>query len=324
MKTAFVTGAGGWIGLELVESLLKDNYRVKALVRRDNNQLLELSKKFQQNLTIIKGDMIYINRWKDELEKIDYLFHLAAKVHSKPKNKEEINEFYLINRDCTKKLFNIALEKKIKNVVFISTVAVYGSRTNTIISENTKRNPITPYTISKNEAEKYGIELYEEYNFPITIIQPVTVYGGKDRGNFKKLYDLANKGIIMKFGKGNNKKTIIHYTDLVKIIRNISESGTVHGKTFICGTESISYNKIINKIKLDSKAKFIIGIPESISNLAIGILRATRINRLSNIATNVEILMHDNIYDYKDIRKYINNEKIIKFENWECNKEYGG
>ncbi|WP_373598235.1 NAD-dependent epimerase/dehydratase family protein [Paraclostridium bifermentans] len=323
MKTAFVTGAGGWIGLELVESLLKDNYKVKALIRRDTDQILDLKEKFKQNLIIIKGDMISVDSWKSELKQVDYLFHLAAKVHSKPNNQAEINEFYTINRDCTNKLFDIALEENIKKIVFVSTVAVYGNHNNEIINKNTKRNPNTPYAISKNDAEKYGLELYKKHNFPITIIQPVTVYGGNDRGNFKKLYDLANKGVVVKFGSGQNKKTIIHYKNLVEIMKKISESEDVYGRTFICGTESISYNQISSKMKSSSKTKLILTIPDSISKLSIKILKILNINKLSNIASNIETLMNDNIYNYEDSIEYLNDKKIIKFESWNCRKEYG-
>lgn len=322
MKVAFVTGAGGWIGLELVRSLLEDDYFVKALIRKDNKDLMSLKEIYNEKLIILKGDLEHIDDWKNEMKGIDCLFHLAAKVHYKPKNHEDIEKMYYINRDCTIKLFDIVSEYKIKKIAFISTVAVYGKHGSNIITKNTNRKPCTAYAISKNEAEIYGMNLFEKYGFPISIIQPVTVYGGNDRGNFKKLYDLAKKGIILTFGRGDNKKTIIYYKDLVEIIKNIGESESTSGKTFICGSESITYNNINKKIKESCKSKFSIIIPNKISRLIIKLLSKSNVKKLENIASNIETLMCDSVYDITESSEFLNSKVHTLFEFWDCEKEY--
>ena len=76
-----------------------------------------------------------------------------------------------------------------------------------MINENSNKNPITVYGKSKLEAEKIANKLYEEQKLPITIIEPVTVYGNGDVGNFKKLENLIQKGLCVRFGNGKNKKT---------------------------------------------------------------------------------------------------------------------
>lgn len=322
MKTSLVTGAGGWIGLELVKQLLDDGQKVKALDRSFSESLNKLKEQYKDRLLVIKGDMTKISDWKDELKDVDCLFHLAAKVHSKPNNKEEEKEFYLINRDCTKELFDMALKYKIGKVVFISTVAVYGNHENMVIDTNTPRKPETPYAMSKNDAEMYGLELYKQQQFPITIIQPVTVYGGNDVGNFKKLYNLAKKGFIVRFGNGENKKTVIHYVDLVKQIKNIAYSKETKGKTFICGVESVSYNVISTKMKNSANSKFTLNIPTGISKLLIRTLNIPKVAKLSNLASNIETLIKDNVYNCEHSLKYINQDESISFEKWNCKKEY--
>ena len=323
MKTSLVTGAGGWIGLELVKQLLDDGQKVKALDRSFSVSLNKLKEQYKDRLLVIKGEMTKISDWKDELKDVDYLFHLAAKVHSKPNNKEEEKEFYLINRDCTKELFDIALEYKVGKVIFVSTVAVYGKHGNTVINVNTVRKPETPYAISKNEAEMYGLKLYENYKFPISIVQPVTVYGGNDRGNLKKLYNLAKKGIIVRFGNGENKKSVIYYKDLVEMLKNISKDSNTIGKIFICGTEVVTYNQIIYKFNSCFKRVVKAYIPNFISNICINIGNIVPISKLNNLSSNINTMMLENIYDIENSKKYISNYKFQTFETWECSNEYG-
>lgn len=322
MKTALVTGSGGWIGLELVNKLLVDGYVVKAMCRCENKELKNLSYKYEGKLDIFQGDLIDIEKWEYKLNNIDCLYHLAAKVHTKAKNKEEENEFYLINRDATNKLFDLSLKYNVKKVVFVSTVAVYGKSKDRIISVKTKKDPITPYAKSKHEAELYAKQLYKEKKLPVSIVQPVVVYGGNDRGNFKKLYNLARKGVLVQFGDGLNRKSIIYYKDLVQMIENIGESDKSIGKTYICGTESLTYQSILRKFNKDINKSKIIKVPMIISKLAIKFGNLIPIKKIKNVSDNIDTLMRINTYDFKKSLEFIKDDNITYFEKWDCNKEY--
>ena len=321
MNTALVTGAGGWIGLELVERLLNDGYRVKAMVRKSNPELNKLLEKYNDQLYIFKGDMLSIDTWEHELENLEYIYHLAAKVHTRPKNVEEENEFFKINRDGSSKLFDLAIKYKVKKVLFVSTVAVYGKPNVDIITQNTEKKPITPYAKSKYEAELYGLKLFKEKQLPISIVQPVVVYGGKDRGNFKKMYNLAQKGLLVQFGKGTNKKSTIYYKDLVSMIKNICESNSTIGKTYICGTEDLDYISILNKFKKDIVKTRIVKIPQYISKAIMIVFNRIPINKTRSIANKVDVLMTNNIYDYAESMEFIDSN-INTFYDWDCINEY--
>lgn len=321
METIFITGASGWIGLELVEQLLGDGYIIKALSRKNDKKLDEMKKLYNERLHIIIGDMSDIEKWESELIGVNCVIHLAAKVHYKPTNISEIEEFYFINRDCTNKLFDKCLYYELERVIFISTVAVYGE-SNDLVRSNTNKNPNTHYAKSKSQAEDYSLELYDKYKFPITIIQPVTVYGGNDRGNFRKIYKLFKRGINVKFGDGSNRKTIIYYKDLAKMIKMISKDFNAIGKVIICGTETIEYNLIEKKFKKIDGFKLNVHINNYFSNKIISLLKNTKVSILEVIYQNIESLKSNNIYDIKDSLVYLEPENIQKFESWDCNKEY--
>lgn len=320
MKTALVTGAGGWLGLELTIRLLKDNYNVKAVDRILNTSLLDLKKKYPNQLQLIEHELDEISVWGKELDNIDQLYHLAAQVHFKPKTKKDSEKFYYINRDCTKLLFDKAIEYNVKKVVFVSTVAVYGNN-NSTVNINTVRQPTTPYGISKNEAENYGMKLIKEKEFPLVIVQPVTVYGGNDRGNFRKLYDLSKRRIGIQFGDGKNIKSIIYYKDLITILKSIGEDNKTNFQTIICGTEHLEYSEIIKKFCKINHVPFIVKIPKYITVI---IIRLSKIGgkKINNLGENIQSLLNSNIYDINQSLSYIDKDKITNFTNWNCEEEY--
>lgn len=304
---ALVTGAGGWLGSELTKQLLDKGYKVIALERKNTNSLNNLKNIYKENLEIILGDICDFRFIDDNLRNIDVIYHLAAKVHSIPKTKEEEKEFFKVNTEATENLFRCAIKHNIKRVIFYSSVSVYGESEN-LITINSPKNPQTAYAKSKSMAEEIGMRLYDEKKLPITIIQPVTVYGGDDVGNFEKLRKLINKGFVPRFGDGNNKKTVIYYEDLIKMTIKISEDKKAIGEYIIAGSESLSINEILKILNRDNKAK-IIKINNIITNIIINILQLFNLNKL---VRQISVLKSNNNFDIKKSEVYLVKQKKFK------------
>ncbi len=311
-----VTGGSGWLGSELVEQLLKQDKQVRVLITDENNRIKQLKEEYKENLEILIGNICNIEDIKKALKDIDEVYHLAAKVHSIPKNKEDEELFYKVNRDATEQIFNECIIKKVKKVIFFSTVSVYGNPEE-IITTKTDKNPINAYGKSKMEAENIANIMYKEKGLPIIIIEPVTVYGEGDVGNFKKIENLAKKGFTVKFGNGENKKTIIYYKDLVQMVLNISKEDSNIGKTFICGTETISINNINKALKERYKKVLNIWIPKFITNIMSAFSRILRLNginrKITALTSNNELKCSsilDNFTSYKEY--YSNKNKVQK------------
>lgn len=304
---ALITGASGWLGSELTKQLLEKDYEVKALVLESSKKLDELKSKYPSNLEIILGNICSKENLAKSIKGMDIVYHLAAKVHCQPKNKKDIENFYKINTQASKLLFEICVEEKVKRVIFYSSVSVYGESGQIITSES-KRNPVTPYAMSKQKAEEEGMKLHKEKKLPLTIIQPVTVYGGDDVGNFEKMRNFAQKGFLPRFGNGENKKTIIYFEDLIKATINISEDENSIGKTIICGTETISLNQIIEAFKSSSENKIkVIKFSDLISNLFIKICSIKLLKSFNKIARQIHVLKSNNEFDIKE------NKKLVKY-----------
>lgn len=301
-----ITGAGGWLGSELTEKILEQGEDVRALVLSPSKKLDRLKEKFNNQLEIVVGNICNQDFVNKSLDGIDIVYHLAAKVHSLPKNKEEENQFFEINTHATEQLFNICLEKNIHRVIFYSSVSVYGE-SEEVIDINTPKNAVTPYAKSKLMAEEIGLKLFREQGLPLTIIQPVTVYGGDDVGNFEKLKSLINKGVVVRFGNGLNKKTIIYYKDLINMTIKIADDASNLGKVIICGTESISLNTILEiLIESTSKKVVVLNINNYLTKAMINMFDLIGLGITKKIGRQIKVLSSNNEYSLDNCKKYIN------------------
>ncbi|MGL5416427.1 MAG: NAD-dependent epimerase/dehydratase family protein [Clostridium sp.] len=308
-----ITGAGGWLGSELTEQLLKQGESIKALVLFTSPKLTDLKNKYKKQLEVIEGDICSEEVIKEALKEVTKVFHLAAKVHCQPKNEKDIQDFFKINTEASKLLFDKCLEKKVERVIFYSSVSVYGE-SEEIISVNSPKNPVTSYAKSKLQAEEYGMKLHRKKGLNLTVIQPVTVYGGDDVGNFEKMRAFSEKGFLPRFGDGENKKTIIYFKDLIEMTVKISEKEEFIGNTIICGSETISINEIIEVFKMKkSKLKVV-----KINNTLVKVLEsiASEVGPIKKIGRQIRVLRINNEFDIKKCRN-------IKKEFIEFKKYYG-
>lgn len=314
-----VTGASGWLGSVLVERLLESGVYVRGLIRNQGDNLTNLSKKYGDKLEIVYGNIVNYDDCEKAMDGVEALYHLAGKAHSIPTSKEEEDEFLNINTYGSEVLFSIALKNKLKRVIFYSTVSVY-SDSEDIITVESEKNPVTPYGKSKKLAEDIGLKLYKEGNLPITIIEPVTVYGGDDKGNFSKLKSLANRGLTIQFGNGNNKKTIIYYEDLIKATINIANDKTTIGKTIICGSEVIDTKTINNILSKSSKGRVVnLRINPFFTKFFLKVFEMCNFGVFKKIRRNIKVLSSNNEFDISYGREFLSGylifEDFNKIEN---------
>lgn len=255
-------------------------------------------RKKYNSLQIIYANIEEINDYKKILEKVDIVYHLAAKIKEE-ENMEKINVI------ATKKLFEECIKYNVKKVIFFSSVAVY--KNNKIINLKTDKCPVSLYGKTKLEAENIGIEYYKKYNLPLIIVQPCTVYGKTYNGSIGKILKSAQNGFCLKIGNGEYKNTIIHIEDLITIAMDLLKNNKYIGKTIICGTETITINKVNQILKANFKIHQIY-IPYIIAKLIL------RLPINFKFKTTIKQLTRESEYitNYK-INKYISFEEFISF-----------
>jgi UDP-glucose 4-epimerase len=158
-----VTGGAGYIGSHIVDLLLESRRKVviyDSLITGLESRVEYLERKHDTKIAFVKADM----RDCDLLEKtlVDFepkgVVHTAA-LKSVSESFVEASKYFDVNFNATKDLTNLMTKYQIRELVFSSTAAVYGSQSHTnFVKEDDPTNPISPYGDSKLAAEKVATE----------------------------------------------------------------------------------------------------------------------------------------------------------------------
>lgn len=146
-KTILITGGLGYIGKNITDLILKNNFKV-IIIDNLNNSFF---KKFDnKDYKFIKCDILNKSELKEVFQnyKIDLVIHTAALIKIQ---ESEINpiKYFNVNIIGTVNILEMMEKYKIKKIIFSSSAAIYGNQKNNQIKENDKKNPINTYGLTK-------------------------------------------------------------------------------------------------------------------------------------------------------------------------------
>ena len=203
-----ITGGAGYIGTELVKKLVKIP-KVKEIIVYDN--LNKGAYNFflctcigGDNIRFVHGDILDTRKLKKELNDVDVVINLAAKITS-PYADADPHLYEQINHWGTAELTYAIEESNVQKLIHISSLSVYGaSSKGKLITETTKLNPRTHYGISKMRGEGFVERLMKNDKLDTYIIRLGNVYGFNQTMRFD--------AVINQFGFEANflKKISIH------------------------------------------------------------------------------------------------------------------
>ena len=261
---ALVTGANGFIGSHLVDSLISLGCKVHCIVRKTSNLRWIQLKEVKLHFVDLSDSSFKI----PELHNIDYIFHCAGLT--KAKNREE---YFDINARVCETLYEQCLQfgERIKGIVHLSSLAASGPCKNGIlVNEESFLNPITYYGKSKKAGEEIALKYSE--NLPIKILRPPVVYGPREENLFN-FFKMLKKGWALQIGETPKKLSLIYVADLIQaMMKACSKSPTKNKIYFITDGEFYSWEDITKSAtdKMSVSAR-VLKIPEGILSL-IGII----------------------------------------------------
>jgi nucleoside-diphosphate-sugar epimerase len=234
-----VTGAGGFVGGQLVSQLLKSGHEVIAIVRRQ-----EQGTELEQMGAIVRVADI---RNQDQIEQAiagsTGVFHLAALFNNPDKTWEDYRE---VNVQGSLNVLAAASNRQVKRVVHCSTVGVATEAEPPPYSEKTPYSPQPDdkYEVSKCEAEQAVLGFAAENDISVSVIRPAQVYGPGDKSKVK-FYKLVKKGIIV--SPGRTRKHLIYIDDLCRAFELAMLTPAANNEIFlIAGNESTALKDLVS------------------------------------------------------------------------------
>jgi len=271
LKKAIVTGGSGFIGINLINRLLEENYEII------NIDIAETPNKNQEKLLrkidINNYDELYreINGFEPEI-----VFHLAARTDL---NSNDISA-YTTNYEGTNNLIKIIdLVPSIKSVIYFSSMLVCKSG----------YAPDTTYGESKVMMEKL-IRNSEHKFAKWIIVRPTSIWGPWFKEPYRNFFDLLIKNKFVDIGARSCTKTYGYVENTVFQTIKLLESSVSNTKTFYLGDyEPIFISDWANEISMKLRNKKVIKLPFIVFPLTTFRLNNMTKNNIVNLDTTREI-----------------------------------
>lgn len=236
---ALVTGASGFIGSHLAEGLLREGFRVRALVRRDSSPrwLAGL------DLELARGGYDDPDSLEKAADGANYIFHAAA---------AKSGSHQLLRRANVEPPLNLAraalrANPGLNRFVFLSSQAAAGPADSLGAPkrESDPCRPLSDYGRSKLEAEML---LAKIEGLPLTVIRPPTVYGPRDRDVWL-YFKWVDRGIALLPGLRERYANLIYVPDLVTgTIMAATAEEALGGTYFLSDPQAYSWSQISQAI----------------------------------------------------------------------------
>ncbi|MGD9345680.1 MAG: NAD(P)-dependent oxidoreductase [Candidatus Aminicenantes bacterium] len=236
-----MTGATGFIGSHLLEALIERNWRVTCLVRpKSQSGFLENFPVHIQRGSVEDTDFL-----ADCVKEQDYIFHLAARIRSAPRNVYEEANFLF-----TRNLARACLQKNpdVKRFVYVSSIAAAGpSEPGDLQDETRTPSPTSEYGRTKLKGEEAIAEIWDRVG--ATIIRPPNVYGPRQQET-ELLIKLIEKRIVPVLKHDQKTTTLIYVKDLIRGMLEALESPKTNRQVYYLTDETPhSWKEVILTIK---------------------------------------------------------------------------
>ena len=260
-QRVLVTGASGFVGRVLIQTLLDNDYNVIAAVRSETVT-------YPDEVELLRYSDISDNDWGVKLSSVDIIIHAAARVHVMDEySTDPLTAFREVNVTGTLNLAKQAALSDVKRFIFISSVKVNGEMTlkGKPFEPTDDFIPSDPYGLSKYEAEQGLLKLAKQTEMEVVIIRPPLVYGLGVKANFAAMINLIKKGLPMPFGAINNQRSLVSLDNLVNFIIHCIDHPKAANEIFLISDgEDVSTTELIKKVaKAFDKKALLLHIPVS-------------------------------------------------------------
>lgn len=231
-KTAFVTGGTGRIGQGLIRALQRDGYKVRLLAKTK-----DFLQRVPSGVVPYVGDITNKKVLMEGLKGVDVVYHLAAVVSE---YKASTDTLMQVNVAGTTNVLDACRQNGVGHLVFASTVDVYGSNRDDVLTEESKLKPTDKYGYTKMLAEK-EIQKYSD-KIDYTIFRMAAIYGKDFAAPYFKMFKAVKEGKAYIIGKGDNHLALVHIDDVVNAYM-LAETSRTGSKNIYNLTDGVAYTQ---------------------------------------------------------------------------------
>lgn len=256
-----VTGANGFIGRHLMESLHASGHSVVGIARGPARvPVTGVETVFARDIN--DGEAI-----RRALSGANAVIHLAARVHAEPEGSADPeSECRRINVDGTRLLMESAVAAGVREFLFISSVKAVASENDTALTADTPPQPADAYGQSKLEAERLVRTLALRHGLHAPVLRLPLVYGPGIKANMLRLFTAVDRGIPLPLGSVKNRRSFAHVGNVVAAIEAaLAAPSAAHETFYVSDDRDLSTPELMRIIaeSLGKKAR-LIPVPTSL------------------------------------------------------------
>jgi len=256
-----VTGATGFVGRALVDSLHGKGVTVRAAVRRPPHTA------FDHGIEVVTlPDLAQPFDWRAALANVDAIVHLAGIAHIGSDVPDEAYD--RINHAATARLAMAARQAGVRHFIFMSSVrAQSGPAAEHILTEADEPRPTDAYGRSKRDAEL----ALRCSGVPYTILRPVVVYGHGVKGNIASLMRLAATPWPLPFGALANRRSLLALDNLIGAVELLlARPAAPNDLYLVADPHPVSFSDIVATLReAQGFRRRLVGIPPAFFRIAL-------------------------------------------------------
>lgn len=306
-KKVLVTGGAGFIGSNLVESLLNLGAIVRVLDNLETGNINNIQPFFSHpNFQFIEGSIVDVDTCLKATEGIDAISHQAA-LGSVPRSIAFPHNTHAANATGFLNMLHAAKENNVKRFVYASSSSVYGDSKASPKTIGSEGNLLSPYAVSKALNEEYANVYHRLHEMETVGLRYFNVFGPKQDPNgvyaaaIPKFIDKLRKGeeLIIN-GDGQQTRDFTYVQNAVKanLLALSTNNKAVYGRAFnVACSRFQSLNQVIETLIKELKENQLLSANYTITN---GPDRAGDIR--------------DSLADISETEQQLNYTDIIQFE----------